>query len=782
MISRRGFGQTVLGGAVIAGTSSARAKDTEPYKDIILAPPERARDLVGRLTLEEQVAQLQCPPATRLIRDPVSFEERYPFFKHGIGAVFRASQKFGPAENARAVEELQAVVVSKSRFGIPAFIFEECLHGLVAQEATSFPQAIGMSCSWDTELVQEVYEAVAAEARARGANMCFSPTLDITQDPRWGRAEECWGEDPYLAAAFATSIVRGLQGSSSQYLSDGHIGAAAKHFAGYGQTLGGRNFSPTQMGRRELFNTSIIPFKAAIEEAGLVGVMASHGEVDGVPAHSNVWLLQDVLRDELGFSGFVVSDYDDIRRLHTLHRTAETPDRAAEVALKAGVDLELTGRGLYSNLGQLVRNGTVFEGFVRQAAERLLTIKFKVGLFDKPFSDEAAAVALTASTKHKALARRAAEKSVVLLKNDNSTLPFSAKNVKRLLVVGPNAASVHLGGYSPKPFKGVSLLEGLEGKGSQEGFSVTYAEGCGITEQPTSDGELEIDKTVNASLADPEANRRLIAEAVEKAQGVDAIVMALGGNEQTARESYFQGDSRGERDSLELLGEQNELAAALLTLGKPTAAVLIHGRPLSPRFLAEACPAILDAWYPGEEGGHALADILFGDVVPSGKLTVSIARNVGQLPVYYYQQPSGWFREYAFVENGPLFPFGYGLSYTTFEIGVPRLNKKQLGKGDKIRLSVPVTNVGQRAGDEVLQVYIRDEYSRAARPVKELRKFSRISLRPGQKKTVKFDLTVDDLGYYDDRLQYVTEPGRYKIMVGADCVRLQTVEIEVVES
>jgi beta-glucosidase len=775
-ISRRELGSLGLGGALGAAVP-VRAAAKTPWQDPARSPEDRAADLAAAMTLPEHIAQLLCLPADDVFRNPKALSSADSPLSHGIGSVFRASKDLGPKGNTESVELLQSLAVKTSRFGVPALIFEECLHGYVGQGATVFPQAIGMSCSWDTALVEAVYSAVAMEARARGANMCFSPNLDICHDPRWGRSEETWGEDPFLVSIFAEQIVSGLQGKADGYLKPDKIGAVAKHFAGYGQALGGRNFAPVNIGRRQLMNTAIPPFERVIKSHRLMGVMAAHGEIDGVPSHVDKWLLEDILRRKLGFDGFIVSDYDDVRRLHTLHRVAENEADAAVRALDAGVDMELAANGVYPKLLARVDAGGVTKEAIAKAAERILVAKFRAGLFDRPFTDARKAVGVSRSAKHRSIARKMAEKSIVLLKNDDATLPLRAGEIKRLLVVGPNADELHFGGYSPKPFVGTTVLEGLTQKFRGKNVDIRFAQGCFITAGPDQSGELEIDKTKNIPLADPEANKVLIAKAVEMAKDCDAIIMVLGGNENTERESYFQGDSRGERDSVELAGDQNLLASELLKLAKPTVAVLIHGRPLGAQYLAGNCPAILDAWYPGEEGGHAVADILFGDVNPSAKLTVSLPRNVGQLPVYYNQQPTGWFRKYAFVENGPLYPFGFGLSYTQYKYGAVSASAPTLARDGKLRVTVDVTNVGKMDGDEIVQLYIRDMISADARPVLELRAFRKLSIKAGKTETAVFDLDASDFSYFNGKLERETEAGEYMIAVGPSSAELQQVPI-----
>ena len=770
-------GSIALTNAACSNDDSKTSASNIDFRDNSFSPTQRAKALIDQMSLEEAAAQLNCPRAADVMANPEAFQSKHPYFEHGIGGVYSASLDAGPAENAMAVMALQDAVISRSRFGIPAFIFEECLHGLLATGATQFPQALTMACAFNPPLVEKVFSATAAEARARGSQGCFSPNLDVCTDPRWGRAEETWGEDPYVISTAARAIIAGLQGEKSDYLAEDKMAVSIKHFAGYGQGIGGRNFAPSHIGPVELQNVTLAPFKTAVKVSGAIGLMASHGEIDGVPAHADIELLHDTLREDWGFDGYVVSDWDDIRRIHSLHGVAASEGEAAIMALKAGVDIELANNGVYIMLPKLVREGLISESFVRRAAERILRAKFKCGLFDMPHAKPDIAEQLSRSDAHRALAREMAEESVVLLKNEGKILPLSPTQNQRILVVGPNAASVHLGGYSPKPHIGVSLLQGIQDYSADKNIDVIYAEGCKITLGDEGQNEIETDADDTAGFAASEDNQKLISKAVNLAKTADVIIMAIGGNEHTAREAYFAGDSRGDRDDIDLIGDQNALADALLKLGKPTVAVLIHGRPLSPQLIAAKCPAILDAFYPGEEGGHALARILFGDVNPSGKLPVTLVRNVGQLPGFYYQQPTGRFRNYVASDSTPLFPFGHGLSYSSFEISEPRIQNTEVSMGDSVRVTVRVKNIGKRFGQEVVQLYIRDEIASRARPIKLLRGFKKVALEPGEAQEVEFSLGSNDFGFYDSNGKLLLEPGHMKLMVGTNSENLKSLTI-----
>jgi len=772
-----GAGATALTSTACSTDDTTNVRSKIDFKDPSFSPTERAKALIAQMSLEEAAAQLNCPRAADVMADPDAFQSKHSYFEFGIGGVYSASLDAGPAENARAVMALQEVVIARSRFGIPAFIFEECLHGLLATGATQFPQAIAMACAFNPPLVEKVFSATAAEARARGSQACFSPNLDVCTDPRWGRSEETWGEDPFVISTAANAIIKGLQGKTSEYLADDKMAVSVKHFAGYGQGIGGRNFAPSHIGPVELQNVTLAPFRTAVKNSGAIGLMASHGEIDGVPAHADIELLDNTLRKDWGFDGYVVSDWDDIRRIYSLHGVAASEAEAAIMGLKAGVDIELANNGVYMMLPQLVLDGMISETFVRRAAERILRAKFKCGLFDMPFSKPEVAEKLSRSIPHKALAREIAEESVVLLKNDGNLLPLNPTTKQRILVVGPNAASVHLGGYSPKPHQGVSLLQGLRDYASNLDVEIIYADGCKITVGGEGSNEIETDVDDTARFATTEENRELICEAVALAKTVDTIVLAVGGNEHTAREAYFAGDSRGDRDDIDLFGDQNELIDALADTGKPMAAILIHGRPLSPQLLVRKCPAILDAFYPGEEGGHALARLLFGDVNPSGKLPVTLVRNVGQIPGFYYQQPTGRFRNYVSSDSTPLFSFGHGLSYTSFDVSAPQVQSTKVSVNSDIKVTARVKNTGQRFGQEVVQLYIRDEIASRARPIKQLRGFQKVALKPGEEQQVEFTLGPHDFGFYDAEGKLLLEPGTLKVMVGAHSEELKDLTV-----
>ena len=497
--------------------------------------------------------------------------------------------------------------------------------------------------------------------------------------------------------------------------------------------------------------------------------MPSYNEIDGVPSHVNKWLLTDVLRKEWGYQGTVVSDYFAIRELVVRHKLFGDQAGAATVALDAGVDTETPDGEAYRLLPGLVRSGKVPQSQVDAAVRRILRMKFESGLFEHPYVDAALADARTDTPDAQALARQAAREAIVLLKNDHGLLPLDPARVGRMLVVGTHARDTPIGGYSDEPKHVVSVLEGLQ-SAAQGRFSVDYSEGVRITESRSWTGD-------EVKLVDPAVNVRLITDAVTAARKADVIVMVLGDNEQTSREAWAD-NHLGDRSSLDLIGQQNDLAAAMLALSKPVVVLLLNGRPLSVNMLAEKAPALVEGWYLGQETGNAVADLLLGKVNPGGKLPVSIARSVGQLPIFYNRKPSAR-RGYLFDTTAPLYPFGYGLSYTSFSIGAPRLDRATIGKGERVRVSVDVANTGARAGDEVVQLYVRDDYSSVTRPIIELKHFQRVALAPGERRTVTFELTPDDLALWNAQMKHVVEPGTFTISAGPNSVELKSATLTV---
>ena len=781
---------TIAASVLCSVSASSQTTARGPiYKDPRQPTDRRVEDLLSRMTLDEKVAQLLTiweqkskvqTPDGRFSPDKAS-----QAFPAGIGGFARPSDKRGveasnnaagaangvnrdARDTAEYVNAAQHWAVERTRLGIPILMHEEALHGYVARGATSFPQAIALASTWDPQLVERVFGVASREMRARGAFLALAPVVDIARDPRWGRIEETYGEDPYLVSEIGLAAFRGFQGPAVP-LPPNKVMVTLKHFTGHGEPESGTNVGPANVGERLLRTDFFPPFERAVKAYPVRSVMASYNEIDGIPSHANSWLLNGVLRGEWGYRGAVVSDYYAIRELVTRHRMFADVKDAAERAIRSGVDVETPDPEGYLHLPELVREGRVPQSLVDDAVRRVLRLKFDAGLFENPYPDPATAEAKTATPDAIALAREAADKAMVLLKNDKQLLPLDAAKIRHMAVIGTHARDTPIGGYSDVPKHVVSVLEGMQEAGKGR-FVVDYAEGVRVT-------ETRCWSCDEVKLASPAVNRKLIAEAVQTARKADVIVMVLGDNEQTSREAWAD-THLGDRSSLDLIGQQEDLARAIFALGKPTVVVLLNGRPLSVNYLAQKAPALLEGWYLGQETGHGVADVVFGKANPGGKLPVTIARNVGQIPLYYRQKPTAH-RGYLLDTAAPLYPFGYGLSYTAFDISAPRVVTPSIRVGQPARVEVDVTNTGKRAGDEVVQLYVRDDQASVTRPLIELKRFQRVTLAPGEKRTVTFDLQPEDLALWNPQMKHVVEPGTFTISAGPNSVELKSAKLTV---
>jgi beta-glucosidase len=741
-----------------------------PYQNPALPAAKRVQDLLPRMTLEEKAAQMVCvwrQKAEKLVDADGNFDlqKATAAFKkgHAPGQVGRPSDA-GSGKNARDMAELtnaiQKFFMENTRLGIPVIFHEECLHGHAAIDGTSFPQPIALAGTYNPELVESLFTITAHEARLRGTHQALTPVVDVAREPRWGRVEETYGEDPYLVSRMGIAAVRGFQGDAT-FRDKKRVIATLKHLAGHGQPESGMNCAPANLSMRVLRETFLYTFKEALRMGGAISVMASYNELDGVPSHANTWLLRDVLRKDWGFKGFVVSDYFAIWELGYRpdthgHFVARDKKESCALAVRAGVNIELPDPDCYLHLVELVRKRVLKESQLDELIAPMLLWKFKMGLFDDPYVDPDEAGRVVGCDAHRKVALAAAREAITLLKNEDGLLPLDPGRVRTIAVIGPNAHRSLLGGYSGVPKHEVTVFEGIKAKvgGRAE---VVYSEGCKIT----IGGSWNQDEVVPS---DPVEDRKQIAEAVEVAKQADVIVLALGGNEQTSREAWSH-VHMGDRTSLDLIGRQEELVKAMLALGKPVIVLLFNGRPLSINYLSQNVPAILECWYLGQETGHAVADVLFGDFNPGGKLPISFPRSAGHLPVFYNYKPSAR-RGYLFDDVSPLYAFGYGLSYTTFEIKNVRLAQKSIRRNQATRVMADVTNTGKREGTEVVQMYIRDLVSSVTRPIKELKGFKKVSLQPGETKSVTLDITPDSLASYDINMRFVVEPGEFEIMVG----------------
>ncbi len=717
------------------GAQSAGAPD---YRNPKLPVPDRVADLLKRMTLEEKVEQLAGGRRRMMATQDPEAQKIFGKFRD----LYREDSTMSVHDAAVLRNEAQTYLVEKTRLGIPAIFQGEALHGYMAYGSTTFPQVLGLASTWDSALVQKVFTAAADEMASSGTNQAFTPVLDLARDPRWGRTEETYGEDPYLVSRMAVAAVNGLQGTSWDIDRRHHVIATAKHFAVHGQPEGGTNTAPGNYSERIIRESFLVPFQAAVEEANVGSVMASYNEIDGIPSHINHWLLDRVLRQEWGFRGYVTSDGGGLQMLVETHHVAADKAEAARKSLAAGVDFDLSDGSVFETLLDQVKQGIVPESELDLAVSRVLATKFRLGLFENPYTDPDYAQKITNSPEHKQLALKAAQEAIVLLKNDGNLLPLDVKKLKTIAVIGPNAADVHLGGYSrdPGPGNQISILGGIK-KRVEPGVKVLYSEGCKITTGKQGWAAWYENKV---EVPDAKSQENSIREAADTARQADVAVVVVGENESTNREAWSE----------QHLGSIN--------------------------FIKEHAPAILEGWYLGEQGGTAAANVIFGDVNPGGKLPITFPSSVGQLPDFYNYKPS---RNRSYLLNGrkPLFPFGYGLSYTTFKFQNLHVEPTTILPGGTARVSVDVTNTGTREGDEVPQMYIHQQIASVTRPVMELRGFKRVTLKPGEKTTVEFTLTPESLSMLNVDMHRVVEPGKFDIMIGPGSAETTTVQLQVAD-
>ncbi len=780
--------RTLLAATILALPERAGAQSAAGmiYRDHKAPTEARVRDLLDRMTLEEKAAQL-CSIWTgkAMLIDPngaFSPEKAAKVLVNGIGQVARPGDTFGTSrfrtEAFRTLEEtvaltnaIQRHLVERTRLGIPALFHEETAHGLMARDATVFPTPPALASTWDPTLVEQVFSVAGREARIRGATVALSPVLDLARDPRYGRVEEFFGEDPYLVAQMGIASVRGQQGRSRPLGKD-KVFVTLKHFV-HAVPQGGLNLAPAEMSERTLREAFLVPFEQVIRATDPAVIMPSYNEVEGVPSHANRQLLQTTGRERLGFKGAYFSDYGGITNLVSQHHMAANNEEAAVLAIDAGVDAELPDGQAYLTLPKLVRAGRVAEVKLDAAVARILSLKFEAGLFENPYVDPGRAVRETNTPVDITLARTVAQKAIVLLKNDG-VLPLDPNAALKLAVIGPNAVEPLLGGYAGENAKAVGVLAGIKAAAGRD-ISIEYAEGVRIIEaRPSGDHSL-VGSLKPVAAAE---NAARIADAVKIAERSDLVLLVLGDRPELTREALGL-FAPGDRSTLGLFGDQDALVEAMIATGKPIVALLINGRALAVTRLAEKANAMVEGWYLGQEGGNAFADVLFGKINPGGKLPVSFPRAVGELPVYYDRHPSADLNQYIEGKRTPLFPFGHGLSYTTFDIAAPRLMKTQIGAGETAIVEVDLGNTGKRAGDEVVQLYIRDDVSSVPRPVLELRGFQRVTLEPGQTRTLHFELTPDALAFWNIDMQWVVEPGTFTISAGSSSAVLRSSKLTV---
>lgn len=753
------------------------------YENSTLDIESRVEDILSQMTLEEKVGQMLTSLGWHMyerVGDDVRLTKRLTeeLDKYHIGSLWgfmradpwtQRTLKTGlnPTLAPKAVNKLQRYVIENTRLGIPLFLAEECPHGHMAIGTTVFPTSIGQSSTWNPKLIEQMGRAIAKEARAQGAHIGYGPVLDLARDPRWSRVEETYGEDPFLIGKMGEALVRGFQGDD--FNPGESLLSTLKHFASYGWTEGGHNGASAHVGMREMEEAILPPFREAID-AGALSVMSSYNEIDGTPSTANYHLLTKVLRNRWGFQGFTISDLRSIGRLRE-HGVAASDYEAAVKAVNAGLDNDL-GMNVYGEqLGEAVKKGDVSPAVLDQSVSRILRLKFRMGLFDNPFVDEKAAPEMVANSEHLELAREVARQSIVLLKNRDNILPLKKNCSKKIAVIGPNADNIYnmLGDYTAPQTTAsvVTVLEGIKNKVDNE--DVIYAKGCAIRD----------------------TSRIGIRDALNAAASADVVIMVMGGS--SARDFSSEYEETGaakvsanlisdmesgegyDRATLNLMGLQLELIQEIKKLGKPIILVLIKGRPLLLEGIIQEVDAIIDAWYPGMQGGNALADVLFGDYNPGGRLSISIPRSVGQLPVYYNPKRTGNRNKYLEEVGVPRYCFGYGLSYTSFEYSDMEVTLNETTDDCIVNIRVKIVNTGQKSGDEVVQLYICDDVSSYTTPAKQLRAFERIHLEAGESQIVTFTLNKKSMMLYMQDDEWVVEPGSFSLMIGSSSqdIRLQ---------
>ena len=709
----------------------------------------RVSELLSRMTWEEKVAQLgSMLPFTdwgefsrSTLPERIEKVMAYPSEKASkIGNLSIFLRDLPPRQAARKSNEICRFALEHE--GIPPIIHDEGLHGIVANDGTSFPQSIHMASSWDPALLEEVAQAIGRETRARGIRQLLSPTINIARDPRCGRTEETYGEDPLLAAEMAVAFVRGVQSQG--------VVTTPKHFAANFVGDGGRDSNAIHFSERLMREIYFPAFEAAVRRGGALSIMAAYNSFDGLPCSCNPWLLTEVLREEWGFQGYVVSDYDSVIHILEKHQVAADKKETSKRAVEAGMDVELPYAQCYASpMLEGIQDGSISKEAIDEAVRRVLRVKFWLGLFDHPYVDEEQAVQVSHSPAHQDLALQMAREGIVLLKNEKETLPIP-KSVRSIAVIGPQADELALGGYTWDGYANDRFTTPLQAIRARAGerLSVSFAKGCTIT------GEISGG----------------IAEAVRLASQAQFVILCLGNNHQT------EGEQR-DRASLDLPGVQPQLVKAVSALGIPSAVVLINGSAITMTDWIDHVGAILEAWYPGEKGAAAITEILFGDTNPSGKLPITFPRTTGQLPLYYNYKPSGRITSYIDKAGTALFPFGHGLSYTSFAYRGLKLNIEAKPSGPVLCAALEITNTGSRPGIEIVQLYIHDKVASLARPVQELKAFQRVALAPGETKSVIFHLDVQVLGMYDQHLHWIVEPGEFEVLVGSSAEDIRQQEI-----
>lgn len=721
------------------------------YKNPDLPLEERVEDLLSRMTVEEKVAQMRIFHARlgidldeagglKLSEDVIQRLEQ------GIGGIKNPGEFLEPSQASELNNRLQEYIIKNNRHGIPALFITESYNGVDAEGCTRFGRPVTLSSSWNLDLVKEVYDVMGREARARGLHMTHSPVADMARDPRFGRMSESFGEDSHLTSEMIVRAVTGLQGDYLG-LTASHIGAVTKHFAGYGQVSGGKNFASIEISPRTLHDEILPPFKAAVQRGQTLGIMASHGDINGIASHGNRELLTGILREDWGFEGYVVSDANDVGRLHYFMKVAATPEEAVEMALKAGVDLDLYADDAYVLLPDMLDSDPGLIKYIDESVRRVLRTKFILGLFDQPYTDPEEAETLVRNEDAVRLAREADGESMILLKNEKQVLPLDPGKRMTIALVGPL-----LGEETRSSFEEIS--GGSHHFLTEKGYELTD----GALAVPSLTPDEEVEKGIDRILA--------------CARKADAVVLFAGGDEFTSKEAFFNG-ALGDRYDIKLLGLQDQLMEKLAQLGKPLIVVLKHRRTLGLSAVKKHADAILDCWELSEFGDLSIAETLYGYTVPSGKLCVSVPQTVGHLPIHYSQKEINYKKDYLFSEPSPVYPFGYGISYTHFEYSNLVLSDTLLPGPDKsLQLDVDISNQGAFTGKEVVQLYLKDEYGSVLRPDKELKAFKKISLEPGETKTVSFSIDASMLEFTGPAMKRISEAGSFIVMTGGSSEKL----------
>jgi beta-glucosidase len=750
--------------ALWCGSSWAGAAQTPPYLDPAQPADVRIDDLLRRMTLAEKVGQINMPCVyeSRLGRDVVAKTEGCKKFTLGQkepgvgpgGGFFTLANTIlleGPAQQAKFFNDLQQLAMKQTRLGVPLLQTEEGTHGLMCSLGTIFPEGAGLGSMWNLDLVRGIYAAAAREARAVGIHQLCTLVVEPIRDPRLGRNQEAYSEDPFFCGRMAQTIVEAMQGYDLK--SPDHVVAVLCHYPGQSQPVSGLERGAMEISERTLRSVFLVPWVAGIKKAGALGVMATYPAIDGVPTHASEWILTKILREELAFDGLVLSEGGGIGTL-VYEGLARNGQEAGVLALRAGLDVGISYEsGYLQDMAKSVEQGVVPQALLDRAVRRILKTKFRLGLFENPLVDVARAEQVVHNEEHQKLALQAAREGIVLLKNKGNLLPLS-KSVDSIAVIGPNAdhAKNQLGDYVSHAVLQdvVTILEGIKATVSPQ-TEVQYVKGCDV---------------VGAKLNE-------IAKAQDAARRAKVAVVVVGENEWGSANKTGTDGEGYDVATLELTGMQLDLVKAVYETGTPTVVVLVNGRPLAVRWIAENVPAVVEAWLPGEKGGQAVAEILFGDCNPSGRLTVTVPRHAGQLPVYYNSKPSktywlehGWGKPYADMDPSPLYEFGHGLSYTEFEYSNLQIEPRTIPTGGTVQVSAEVKNTGSRAGAEVVQLYLHDVIGTVVTPVKELRGFEKIQLEPGQTKTVSFAVTPEHMALLDRHLEWVVEPGTFEVMVG----------------